>query len=162
LTFQTLSFAIYSGRPPLWSIGQSSWLQIQKSWCLSRRYQIFWDVVDLQRGPLSLVSTIEKLLERKISGSGLGNWDYDHADHATPLHLQKLALTSPTSGGRLVDKFRSQTKATELYIRNDQFNSIVYTYMVLNSKMVVKWFLLILCCCPNICLQGLRQHSGNL
>jgi hypothetical protein len=27
----------------------------------------------LERGPLSLVSTIEELLERKSSGSGLGN-----------------------------------------------------------------------------------------
>jgi hypothetical protein len=27
--------------------------------------------VDLERGPLSLVSTIEELLERKSSGSGL-------------------------------------------------------------------------------------------
>jgi hypothetical protein len=32
--------------------------------------KIFWEVEDLERGPLSLVSTIE-LLERKSSGSGL-------------------------------------------------------------------------------------------
>jgi hypothetical protein len=31
----------------------------------SRRYQIFWEVVGLERGPFSLVSTIEELLERK-------------------------------------------------------------------------------------------------
>jgi len=29
----------------------------------SRRYQIFWVVVGLERGPLSLVSSIEELLE---------------------------------------------------------------------------------------------------
>jgi hypothetical protein len=29
------------------------------------------EVVDLERGPLSLLSTIEELLERKNSGSGL-------------------------------------------------------------------------------------------
>jgi hypothetical protein len=34
--------------------------------------------------------------------------------HATPLYPQKLALTSPTSGGRSVGKVRSRTKATEL------------------------------------------------
>jgi hypothetical protein len=28
----------------------------------SRHYQIFWEVVGLERGPLSLVSIIEKLL----------------------------------------------------------------------------------------------------
>jgi hypothetical protein len=31
----------------------------------SRRYQTFWDVVGLERGPLSLVSTIEELLRKK-------------------------------------------------------------------------------------------------
>jgi hypothetical protein len=36
-----------------------------------------------------------------------------HADHATPLYLQKLALTSPTSGGRLVGIVGSRTQATE-------------------------------------------------
>jgi hypothetical protein len=44
--------------PPLWSSGQSSGLD-------SRHYQIFCEVVGLQRGPLSLVSTTEELLERK-------------------------------------------------------------------------------------------------
>jgi hypothetical protein len=32
--------------------------------------------VGLERGLLSLVSTTEEQLERKSSGSGLGNWDY--------------------------------------------------------------------------------------
>jgi hypothetical protein len=32
--------------------------------------------VDLERGALSLVSTIEELLERKSSGSGLENREY--------------------------------------------------------------------------------------
>ena len=35
------------------------------------------------------------------------------ADHVTPLYPQKLALTSPTSGGRSVGIVRSRTKATE-------------------------------------------------
>jgi hypothetical protein len=30
----------------------------------SRHYRIFWEVVGLERCPLSLVSTIEELLER--------------------------------------------------------------------------------------------------
>ena len=34
------------------------------------------------------------------------------ADHVTPLYPQKLALTSPTGGGRSVGIFRSRTKAT--------------------------------------------------
>jgi hypothetical protein len=35
----------------------------------SWRYQIFWEVVSLERGPLSLVSITEELLEWKSSGS---------------------------------------------------------------------------------------------
>jgi hypothetical protein len=33
----------------------------------SQRYQIFWEVVGLERGPLSLVRIIEELLERKVA-----------------------------------------------------------------------------------------------
>jgi hypothetical protein len=62
--------------------------------------------VDLERGPLSLVSTIEELLERKSSGSGLENRDYGRWDPSRSprgtLYPQKLALTSSTSGGRSV------------------------------------------------------------
>jgi len=35
------------------------------------------------------------------------------ADHVTPVYPQKLALTSPTSGGRSVGIVRVRTKATE-------------------------------------------------
>jgi hypothetical protein len=49
---------------PLWSSGQSSCLQIQRSGFNSQRYQIFWEVVGLELGPLSLVSTTEELFER--------------------------------------------------------------------------------------------------
>jgi hypothetical protein len=70
------------------SSGQGSWLQIQSSVFDSRRYQIFWEVVDLERGPLSLVSTIEELLGRKSSGSGLENENnavrIRHADNVAP------------------------------------------------------------------------------
>jgi hypothetical protein len=56
---------------PLRSSDQSSWLQIQRSGFDSRRYQIFREVVGLEWGPLSLVSTTEELLERESSSSGL-------------------------------------------------------------------------------------------
>ena len=35
------------------------------------------------------------------------------SDHVTPLYPQKLALTSPTGGGRSVGIVRLRTKATE-------------------------------------------------
>jgi len=41
------------------------------------------------------------------------------ADHVTPLYPQKLALTSPTGGGRSVGIVRVRTKATELRPRFD-------------------------------------------
>jgi hypothetical protein len=70
--------------------------------------------VGLERGPLSLVSTTEELLDRKSSGSGLENREYSCRDlsrvvNATP---QKLALTSPTRCGPSVGTVRSLTEAT--------------------------------------------------
>jgi hypothetical protein len=52
---------VEESRPPLWSSGQSSWLQIQRSEFDSQGYQIFWEVVCLGRGPLSLVSPVQKI-----------------------------------------------------------------------------------------------------
>ena len=40
------------------------------------------------------------------------------ADHVTPLYPQKLALTSPTGGGRSVCIVHSRTKATEFSLVN--------------------------------------------
>jgi hypothetical protein len=92
---------------PLWSSGQSFWLQIQRSGFDSLRYQIFWEAVDLERSPLSLVSTNEELIERNSSGFGLENRDYGHRGsaaltYATPLYPQKLALSSPTTARGLM------------------------------------------------------------
>jgi hypothetical protein len=50
--------------PPLWSSGQSSWLQIRRPEFGSRHYQEK-KVVGLERSPLSLVSTTEELFDRK-------------------------------------------------------------------------------------------------
>jgi hypothetical protein len=52
--------------PPLWSSGQSSWLQVRRPRFDSRHYQEK-KVVGLERGPLSLVSTTEELLDRKVA-----------------------------------------------------------------------------------------------
>jgi hypothetical protein len=105
---------------PLWSSGQSSWLQIQRFGFDSRRYQIFWEVVDLERGPLSLVSTTEELLEGKSSGSGLENRERGRGDPLRwprdTLCQQTLTLRSSTSGGSSVGIVRSRTQATELLL----------------------------------------------
>jgi hypothetical protein len=46
----------------------------------SRRYQIFRELVGLERGALSLVSTIEELLGRSSSGSGLESRECGRGD----------------------------------------------------------------------------------
>jgi hypothetical protein len=46
----------------------------------SRRYQILYEVVGLEWGPLSLVSTTEELLGRDSSGSGLEDREYGRGD----------------------------------------------------------------------------------
>jgi hypothetical protein len=64
----------------LWSSGQSSWLQIQRSGFDSQLYQIFWEVVGLERGPFSLVSTTEELLDGKSIDSIQENLHYGRRD----------------------------------------------------------------------------------
>jgi hypothetical protein len=67
------------------------------------------------------MNTIEELLERKRSGSGLENQDYGRKGSSalTMRHSsirKKLALTSPTSGGRSVGIVRSRIEATYLLL----------------------------------------------
>jgi hypothetical protein len=83
---------VEESRPPLRSSSQSSWLQNQRSEFDSRPYQILWEVVGLERGSLSLVSTIEELLERENSGPGYKFENtavgFRHADHVAPSILK--------------------------------------------------------------------------
>jgi hypothetical protein len=78
-------------------------LQIQSSGFDSWRYKIFWEVVGLEQGPLS--------------GSSLENQEYGCRDPShwprNTLYPQKLAPTSPTSGGLSVGIVRLRTEATE-------------------------------------------------
>jgi hypothetical protein len=53
--------------PPLWSSGQSSWLQTQGSRVRFPGTKKKKKVVGLERGALSLVSTTEELLDRKVA-----------------------------------------------------------------------------------------------
>jgi hypothetical protein len=80
----------------------------------------FSEIVGLKRGPLGLVTTNEELLERKSSGSGLESREYGRRDPSRlprgTLYPQKLALSSPTSGGRSIGIVRSSTQATEFSV----------------------------------------------
>jgi hypothetical protein len=71
----------------------------------------------LERGPLSLASTTEELLNRKVTApvyktenTAVG---IRHADHVHLLSCKKLAITSLTSGGRSVGIVRSRTQTME-------------------------------------------------
>jgi hypothetical protein len=75
--------------------------------------------VGLERSSLSLVSTIEELLGRNSSGSGLETREYGR-EHPLrwprdTVYPQKLALTSQTSGGRSVGIVRLRAKTTEFF-----------------------------------------------
>jgi hypothetical protein len=111
-------------RLPLWSNGKSSWLQIQRPGFDSRLYQIFWEVVGLERDPLSLVSTTEELLGRKSSGSGRdpSRWPREN------LYPQRLALTWPTRGGHSVGLVRLRTQATEFFLFTYICKQYTYTH----------------------------------
>jgi hypothetical protein len=67
----------------------SLWCRFRGPEFNSRRYQIFKEIVGLERGPLSLVRITEELLEWKTIGSGsrkpkLAGVGIRCADHATP------------------------------------------------------------------------------
>jgi hypothetical protein len=102
--------------PPLRPNDQSSWLQIQRPGFDSRRYQIFWGVVGLERSPRSLVSTIEELLGINNSGSDLKIWEHGRRD---PLRWPRDIPLSAKVGINFAEKrrslgiVRSRTKATE-------------------------------------------------
>jgi hypothetical protein len=71
----------------------------------------------LERGPLSLVSTTEELLDKKEAAPVYKTENtaagIRHADHLAPSIRKKLAITSPTSGGRSVGIVRSRTQTME-------------------------------------------------
>ena len=52
------------------------------------------------------------------------------ADHVTTLYPQKLALTSPTGGGRSVGIVRSRTKVTEF--------SLVCLFSLFDETILIK------------------------
>jgi hypothetical protein len=78
-TFENLQYTIRSisgdrSHTLIFTICQSSWLQIRRSRVLQNK------LMGLEWGPLSLVSTTEELLGRNSSGSGLEIREYGRRD----------------------------------------------------------------------------------
>jgi hypothetical protein len=76
-------------------------------------------LVGLERGPLSLVSTSEELLDRKVADPvqktekmAVG---IRHDDHVAPFIRKKLIITLPTSCVRSVGIVRSRTQTMEFF-----------------------------------------------
>jgi hypothetical protein len=77
----------------------------------SQRYQVFWKVVGLEQGPLSLVNTTEELLERRSSGSSLENREYGPGHLSRWLRDTHLSTKVDTN---FTDKQRSNGRYSSL------------------------------------------------
>ena len=59
------------------------------------------------------------------------------ADHVTPLYQQKLALTSPTGGGRSVGIVHVRTKATEFSLVVLYIHQLLPKYVYYRPKIIL-------------------------
>jgi hypothetical protein len=124
-----------------WSNGQSSWLQIQWSGFNSRRYHIFWEVVGLERGPLSIVSTTEELLGRKSSGSGVETQEYGCRN---PSCWPRGTLYPQKVDSNFSDKRRSLGRCSSLADPGQGVYFFCLVWMAVEDAVTSHWLLLTL------------------
>jgi hypothetical protein len=119
--------------PPLWSSGQSSWLQIRRSQVWFQGTTRKKKVVGLERGSHSLVSTTEQLLGRNSSGYGLESREYGRRDSS---RWPRGTLYPQRVGTNFADKRQSLGRIVRLKIEATEF----VCYCILYCKTVVKVF----------------------
>jgi hypothetical protein len=97
--------------------------------------------VSLERGPLSLVSTTEELLDRNVAAPVKKIREYGRRDPSRwprgTLYWQKLAITSPTSCGRSVGIVRSRTQAMEFKFKF--FFKHTFLSLRISSSLQYNW-----------------------
>jgi hypothetical protein len=106
-------------------------------------------VVGLERGPLSLVSTTEELLNRKVAtpvykteNTAVG---IRHADFLAPSLRKKLAITSLTSVGRSVSIVRSRTQTMEfslVLVLDEETKSKIKSILILHGMELLTGLIL--------------------
>jgi hypothetical protein len=116
--------------PPLWSRGQSSWLQIQRSGFDFRSYQFFLrssgsGTGSTQPCEYNWGATWQKSIGSCLEIREYGLWGSSRWPRIT-LYPQNLALTSQTSGGRSVSTVSSRTHVTEFFLTQKKQNSVQY------------------------------------
>jgi hypothetical protein len=153
-----MEFAWYGSLPwpPVWSSGQNSCLQIRSPGFDSRHYQKN-RVVGLEGVHSASWVQLRSYLKEK-SGSCLENREYFRRYPSRwprgTLYLRKLAITSPTSGGRSVGIVRSRTQTWSLFLvgfpiqmqRNKPF--IVFSHTPLCSAESICYRKYIVKCWP--------------
>jgi hypothetical protein len=98
----------------------------------SQNYPILWQAIGLEWDALSLVRITEELREWKSGGSCLGNWElrlWGAVGLTTQHNLPpKLAITSPTSGGRSLGIVRLLTTPSSFFVLNLQQPTFILIY----------------------------------
>jgi hypothetical protein len=135
----------------------------------TRRYQIFWEVVGLEQGLLSLVTKTQELFGNNSSGSGLENREYGRRDSLRwphdNLYPQKLALTSLTRGGWSVCIVLLRTKAMELsFPFTTQIITLSMYLTKIHNKLIYDMFKELLWSLPQKCCTtwlNIYQSASN-
>ena len=147
---QQLSYGFQTTR---WNTDSDTKIHLVQSFCVHRLLRHTFLLVHSIKSNAHLadIGHVQELYPLNTSSSGsrsrkqrLTAVGTRCADHVTPLYSQKLALTSPTGGGRSIGIVRVRTKATELVSYRDQIKmtplgaSVNVTYQQ-NGKYVSSW-----------------------